>query len=214
MDKGFWGPATWCMIHTAAVGYQIENNYSMRQFVSSLPFLLPCEKCRIHLQHNLKTIPLTQDSLSSNRKLFMWSYFLHDLVNKQLYKPSSPPYTNTEKYYFEHGINTKFWGPCFWRALHSFAAAYRPEQVVRQAFKQFVYSLIGVIPCKGCRDHFRKNLHQLPLTDDFLQNNNTLFLWTYLLHDLVNKQLNKVSPPFETIKQLYFDSKVCHSCRA
>ena len=214
MEKSFWGPSTWCMIHTTAAGYRPEHLHSFKQFMYSLPFLLPCEYCRGHLNENLKTLPLTDQSLASPRQLFMWTYFLHDLVNKQLKKKGSPPYQIVENYYFSHTHDNQIWGPCFWRAIHAFAASYRPDPKVRQAFKQFVYSLSGVIPCGTCKNRYDANLNQIPLTNDSLTNAHALFLWSYLFHDLFNKQLGKVSPPFETVKSQYFNEQVCSSCGA
>jgi hypothetical protein len=210
MEKAFWGPASWCTIHTATAGYKPEYRISMKQFLYSLPDLLPCQYCRKHLQTEYQTLPLTDKSLSDNKSLFMWSYFLHDLVNKQLHKKPSPPYPATEEYYFSRKNQNEHWGPCFWRTIHSFSASYRPE--VKQAFKQFIYSLMGIIPCQMCKDHFQHNLKQMPLTEEYLVDAHKLFLWSYLLHDLVNKQLGKISPPFDTIKAQYFNEKVCSSC--
>ena len=212
MEKGFWGPSTWCTIHTASAGYKPENRLSFKQFVYSLPHLLPCQYCRTHLNQNLRTIPLNDESLDDNKTLFMWSYFLHDLVNKQLHKKPSPAYPVAEKYYFDHIGDNKFWGPCFWRTIHAFAASYRPTPEVKAAFKQFVYSLTGIMPCKACREHYIHNLRQIPLTEEYLKDAHNLFLWSYLLHDLVNKQLGKVSPPFEDVKAQYFNEQVCGSC--
>ncbi len=212
MEKGFWGPSTWCTIHTAAASFRPENRLSFKQFIYSLPYLLPCQYCRKHLYQNLRTIPLNDQSLVNNKTLFIWSYFLHDLVNKQLHKKPSPAYPVAEKYYFNHIGNNNFWGPCFWRSIHAFAAAYRPTPEVKTAFKQFIYSLTGIIPCKVCREHYVRNLNQIPLSEEYLKDAHNLFLWTYLLHDLVNRQLGKVSPPFEEIKAQYFNVNVCETC--
>lgn len=212
MDKGFWGPSTWCTLHTASIGYKPENRLSFIQFVNSLPYLLPCHYCREHLFGNLRTLPLDEKSLQNSTTLFMWTYFLHDLVNKQLKKRPSPAFQIAQNYYHSHIDEKKFWGPCFWRTIHAFAASYRPIPEVRTAFRQFIYSLIGVIPCTTCRQHYSENLRQIPLTDNYLKDAHNLFLWSYHLHDLVNKQLGKVSPPFEVVKAQYFNEQVCSSC--
>lgn len=212
MNKTFWGPSTWYTIHSAAISYKPENRVSFKQFIYSLPYLLPCDQCREHLDKNLQVIPLDNKSLEDNINLFIWSYFLHDLVNKQLNKPRSPPYPALEKQYIVNVANNKFWGPHFWRVIHSFAAAYRPTYEVKQAFKQFIYSLTGILPCDVCRQHYLENLKQLPLTEEYLSNSHNLFLWSYLLHDLVNKKLGKYSPPFEQVKSIYFNDEICETC--
>ncbi len=212
MDKGFWGPSCWCTIHTASAAYKPENRLSFKQFIYSLPYLLPCQYCRQHLYQNLRTIPLNDQSLENNGALFIWSYFLHDLVNKQLHKKPSPPYPVAERYYFERIGKSKEWGPCYWRTIHAFSAAYRPLSEVKTAFKQFIYSLAGILPSQESRERYTRNLNQIPLTEEYLKDAHNLFLWSYLLHDLVNKQLGKVSPPFEEIKAQYFNKYVCSSC--
>lgn len=105
----------------------------------------------------------------------------------------------------------EFWGPAFWKTIHSLAIAYHPNQ--KQYFKQYMNNLTYVLPCEVCREHLKNNLKILPM-DSYLDNNHQLFLWSYLLHDLVNKQLGKKSPPFNVIKQAYLkgmgpDCQVC-----
>jgi hypothetical protein len=213
MEKSFWGPSTWCMIHNAAASYNPEHIISFKQFIYSLQYLLPCEYCRNHLMNNLTILPIGYEELSSNEKLFLWSFKLHDLVNKQLGKTTPYSYEFIKNYYFKNSKNNKFWGPCFWRAIHSFAASYRPDPLVKNAFKQFIYSLINIIPCEKSKHKYRENITlKLPLLDEYFENAHQLFLWTFLLHDLTNKQLGKNTPSFEQIKSQYFNERVCKSC--
>lgn len=212
MNKDFWGPPTWCTIHSASAGYSPENRLSFKNFMYSLPHLLPCEFCREHLHENLESIPLNDSALVGSQQLYMWSYYLHDLVNRQLKKPRSPPFLKSAQYYHENVKSPDFWGPCFWRSIHAFAAAFRPTHQVKTAFKEFIFSLKGVLPGADSRANFNNFLNQLPPIDKHMGNAETLFLWTYLLHDAVNKHLGKVSPPFETIKAQYFNENVCSSC--
>ncbi len=109
--------------------------------------------------------------------------------------------------------STKFWGPSLWKVIHSFAVTYQPSQ--KTAIKHFIEkTLTTLIPCAKCREHLKSNLKRLPL-NDYLENNDTLFLWTYYLHDLVNRQLKKKSPPYDMVKRAYFDSLgvKCDSCK-
>lgn len=107
-------------------------------------------------------------------------------------------------------MDKKVWGPALWRTIHATAAAYRPEN--RESYRDFIYSLQDIMPCDYCKKHLRQNLLDLPL-ENFLVSNRQLFLWTYLLHDLVNQQLNKRSPPFEEVENQYFSQGVCPNCR-
>ena len=168
---------------------------------------MPCEECKRHLNQNLKSMPLSDVSLSNRDNLFLWSYRLHDLVNKQLHK-KSPYYLPLANYYST--CESSFWGPCFWRMIHSCAAGYRPEY--KNIFKQFIYSLPGVLPCKQAQARFIQCLNKIPLSDEYLKDAQNLFLWTFLIHDLVNRQLGKMSPSYESVKGHYFTEKMCASC--
>ena len=106
----------------------------------------------------------------------------------------------------------EFWGPSVWKTIHSFAIAYTPDQ--KQQFKNYINSLQYILPCQACREHLKQNLKILKI-DDYLSNNHQLFLWSYLLHDRVNRQLGKSSPPFEQIKIIYMNGMGpdCQSCK-
>lgn len=105
-----------------------------------------------------------------------------------------------------------FWGPPTWHTIHAFAAAYTPSQ--REHFKAFIYSMQYTLPCDYCRQHLTQNLRQVKI-DEYLDNNHNLFLWSYILHDLVNKQLGKTSPPYDVVKTYYFKGMgpECKSCK-
>ena len=97
-----------------------------------------------------------------------------------------------------------FWGPHYWFILHSAAAAYNPKRSgAREGFKELVNSYLKILPCEECKVHLRGNLKKLPL-DPYLQSADQLFLWTYNLHDLVNRQLGKTSVSFNRVKLYYF----------
>lgn len=108
-------------------------------------------------------------------------------------------------------MNRNFWGPSTWRLIHSAAATYTPDKAL--SFKQFIYSLPGILPCDECRLHLAHNLARVcPLKDHHMRSSETLFLWTYNLHDIVNQQLKKKSPSFATVWTTYFGDKPCGLC--
>lgn len=118
-------------------------------------------------------------------------------------------------------VGRGFWGPPIWTTLHTLAAAYTPDQA--PTFKQYVASLPILLPCEVCRAHLVINLKKYPL-ENYLTDRNTLFFWTYLLHDAVNQQITlerpneaaKRSPDYETIKNYYFKNvgDECKACTA
>ncbi len=119
----------------------------------------------------------------------------------------------------------KFWGERFWDVFHEMCAVYQPQNA--HHFKQMITAFPYLLPCGSCGEHFRKNLQTFP-PDAYMRNNHELFFWSYVIHDVVNKQINeenskrgstidaapKISPPFEVVKRYYFvglgtECKVC-----
>lgn len=88
------------------------------------------------------------------------------------------------------------WGPFFWHTIHITALGYsdKPSYAQKKAAKEFYESLAILIPCPICREHFSKHLETYPLTPH-LDRRKDLFKWTVVLHNEVNKSLNK--PLFE-----------------
>ena len=117
--------------------------------------------------------------------------------------------------------NSSFWGPSTWKSLHSMAVKY--DITKKQHFINYINSLPHLLPCEKCGKHLKDNLKSFPYTP-FLNNNHDLFFWTYLLHDMVNIQINsenikdknfkrKISPPDDVVKNIYFSAlKSCLDC--
>ena len=107
-----------------------------------------------------------------------------------------------------------FVGPSTWEVLHSFAASYDASPQSAKAFKDLVYSLTMLFPCEVCRENLKAKLKKYPI-DPYLTSNNSAFLYTYILHDDVNKHLGKTSPKYDDVKKYYFDKmgQVCDTCR-
>lgn len=104
-----------------------------------------------------------------------------------------------------------FCGASIWKTIHSEAVTYMPEN--RAAYKAFIESQVQLLPCKKCRAHLKENLQKIPI-DPYLTDNHSLFFWTYLLHDIVNKSLSVRSPPYDKIKAVYFQAlkSECSNC--
>lgn len=94
-----------------------------------------------------------------------------------------------------------FWGRHVWTTIHSIAAGYEPS--MSNAFVSMIDSFTKLLPCPKCREHLKQNLKILPI-EPHLKDRHSLFKWSYSLHDKVNKQLGKKSPPFDMMKQYYF----------
>jgi hypothetical protein len=93
------------------------------------------------------------------------------------------------------GMVTKIWGPIVWTALHTISFNYpvNPTNEDKIHYKEFIYNLKYVLPCKYCRINLAKNFKQKPLLMCHMKNRETFSRYIYELHELVNKMLNKKS---------------------
>lgn len=84
------------------------------------------------------------------------------------------------------------WGPFFWHTIHIVALGYpkEPNYTDKRAAKEFYESLSFLLPCGVCREHYSKHLQANPITT-FLDTRKDLLTWTILIHNEVNKMLNK-----------------------
>lgn len=93
-----------------------------------------------------------------------------------------------------NGLITKVWGGPAWTFLHSVTFGYpiEPSDETKQQYKQFFVSLGDVLPCKYCRESYRKFITEgvtaLMLAD--LSNRETLTHWFYRVHNAVNHKLD------------------------
>ena len=89
-------------------------------------------------------------------------------------------------------ISPATWGPFFWHTIHIAALGYpiEPTYTEKKAAKDFYESLTSMLPCPVCRVHYTQMLQENPITP-FLDTRKTLFQWTVMIHNLVNKSLEK-----------------------
>lgn len=110
--------------------------------------------------------------------------------------------------------NRPFFGPCIWKTIHISTISYDPtSEESRSNMLAFLKSVATILPCKVCSEHYKEMLAKYPPTN-YLSSNERLFLWSYIIHDLVNKRLHKRSPKFLEVKKYYFDhlGYKCLSC--
>ena len=90
-------------------------------------------------------------------------------------------------------IGPDIWGPHLWKSIHMIALGYpsNPTDQQKKYYKSFFEILYHVIPCSLCSDNYKKNLLDLPLSDDVLKNNKSLTFWTIDLHNIVNRETGK-----------------------
>jgi hypothetical protein len=84
MDITSWGPSGWNFLHAAAFAYPdnptAEERAHMTAFLSALPFVLPCRRCRAHCAEAIAADP-PGDACGSMDELSRWVVDLHNSVN-------------------------------------------------------------------------------------------------------------------------------------
>lgn len=93
------------------------------------------------------------------------------------------------------GMLTSVWGPAMWHYLHTMSFNYpvKPTLQDKKHYKDFIYNLRYVLPCKYCRINLVNNLKKKPLLMCHMASRATFSRYIYELHELVNKMLNKNS---------------------
>jgi len=93
------------------------------------------------------------------------------------------------------GFLTSIWGPALWHALHTISFNYptNPTDSDKKNYREFMLSLVNVLPCKYCRENLSNNYKEYPLTMKCMENRNNFSRYVYKLHETVNKLLGKKS---------------------
>lgn len=95
--------------------------------------------------------------------------------------------------YKNNGLITKIWGGPGWIFNHSITFGYplNPTLEQKEKYRNYFVSLGDVLPCKYCRESYRKFITsgKTALTDNALGNRHTLTKWLYDVHNAVNDKL-------------------------
>jgi Erv1 / Alr family len=115
-----------------------------------------------------------------------------------------------EKHHYSSrdGFKTSIWGPAAWHLLHTISFNYpvKPSQFDKRNYRNYVLSLMFILPCGKCRQNFCKNLKKLPLRMSNMRNRATFSKYIYDLHEVINKMLDKKSNlTYEQVRDRYED---------
>jgi len=116
--------------------------------------------------------------------------------NKNTHNKTKKIYTFKKKDYNSgDGMMTLTWGPAAWHFIHTMSFNYpvNPTPKDKKYYKDFVYNLRNVLPCKYCRINLTNNLKKKPLLMCHMKSRATFSRYIYELHELVNKMLGKNS---------------------
>lgn len=93
------------------------------------------------------------------------------------------------------GMLTTVWGPSMWHYLHTMSFNYpvHPSKDDKKYYRDFMLSLVHVLPCRHCRENLKRNYKAHPLKMCYMKDRNSFSRYVYKLHEIVNKMLGKRS---------------------
>jgi hypothetical protein len=120
-------------------------------------------------------------------------------------------------------LNPQVWGPHGWFFIDSIVLSLPNKLTYEQKniYKNFFTSLQDILPCEGCREHYKQNLIKYPLTEEVLSKKENMIKWLLNVHNNVRRNAKKIpisiNQFFEYYNKQYDDdnnnkknSKVCN----
>lgn len=100
------------------------------------------------------------------------------------------------------GMGPAVWGPIFWTMLHITTLGYPdfPTDTEKQGAIAFFESLQYTLPCPICKQHYADNLKRFPV-QQAIGSKQQLIRWLFVIHNEVNKQLEKSQVSWDTFIQ-------------
>ena len=94
MDTRYWGPSGWNLLHLSAAAYAPDKREQYNEWLSTLPYVLPCKFCRASLISYYEELP---PEYTSSKTLSKWVWQIHGKVNNKLRSqgqsiPRDPPF--------------------------------------------------------------------------------------------------------------------------
>ena len=110
-NPNIWGPPLWFTLHNTAIKFPVNASplyiSKMKDFIISIPYILPCEQCKVHASNYIEENKQDLDNICSGReKLFKFFVDFHNKVNKRQNK-TEISYEDAYKIYTGQAFVTK-----------------------------------------------------------------------------------------------------------
>jgi thiol oxidase len=102
----------------------------------------------------------------------------------------------------------KYIGPGIWVLMH-IKAINAIDFTTKIDFLHFIDYLCNYFPCDVCRMHIIQYVESNPPLNYFTIPDG-LFYWSWMFHNAVNQRLGKSTVDYNTAKQWYSSSGICH----
>lgn len=96
------------------------------------------------------------------------------------------------------------WGPSAWKFLHTITFAYpqNPDDETKTHHKDLFSNLRYILPCSFCRSYY-SHLFKYIQIDPYLESRDGLTWWLFIIHNLVNRKLDRTLANFEDVVLQY-----------
>ncbi len=92
------------------------------------------------------------------------------------------------------------WGPPAWKFLHTVTFSYptNPDDETKSHFKDLFSNLRYTLPCSFCRSYYTQIFKYISI-DPYLESRNGLTFWLFVVHNIVNRKLNRDLANYEDV---------------
>jgi len=92
------------------------------------------------------------------------------------------------------------WGPSAWKFLHSVTFSYplNPDEETKNNFKNLFSNLKYTLPCSFCRSYYTQ-IYKYISIEPYLESRNGLTFWLFVVHNIVNRKLNRDLANYEDV---------------
>lgn len=92
------------------------------------------------------------------------------------------------------------WGPSAWKFLHTVSFAYplNPDEETKTNYKNLFSNLRYTLPCSFCRSYYTQIFKYISI-DPYLESRNGLTFWLFVVHNIVNRKLNRDLANYEDV---------------
>ena len=180
-----------------------QDCQAMYTFFEGLKFILPDSSMRYLLLNFMANTPLEIVPCNTHYRI-AWVSALNQYMCRNMRKTPKLDFNEICKTYDPKKITKKRWGNSVWYFIH-YTAINQPRNLtynIAISFKHMMEALTVLLPCQMCRGHLKQHLQDFPI-DNYLGTNESLFEWTFQLHNKVNISLKKPVMYYSAARELY-----------
>ena len=179
-----------------------EKTYNLIKFFNAIQYIVPCKRLSKLINEYIVEYPI-QYAVSTSEGRIRWLVDLNSFICRNTgRRPDTVE--GVCKSYDPDQINKTRWGNSVWYFIH-YTALRQDSKISRlqqEAYRDFIYSLTSLLPCRMCREHLKQHLKESPI-ENYISSNTSLFSWTVDLHNRVNISLNKRVYSLQEAMELY-----------